>query len=156
MSELGEILDAIDAARARGEPVALATIVATSGSTYRHAGARLLIPAEGEPIGNISGGCLEGDVARIGREVMHDGIPQLAAFDLTADDDAVWGYGLGCNGSFEVFIEPTDGAVATAEALRHDVGLLATVLTGPDTGLHRFLADAPGFNTPSRCCRRCG
>ena len=94
--------------------MALATIVATTGSTYRHAGARLFIPADGEPIGNISGGCLEDDVARIGREVMRTGEPRLASFDLTADEDAVWGYGLGCNGSFEVFVEPTDGALATA------------------------------------------
>ncbi len=148
MSELGEILDAIEERRMQGQPMALATIVATTGSTYRHAGARLLIPVDGDPIGNISGGCLEGDVARIGREVMRDGIARLAAFDLTADDDAVWGYGLGCNGSFEVFVEGTDGAVATAEALRHDRGLLTTVLTGPDAGRHRFQADAPGFTMP--------
>src|SRR5688572_20218379 len=97
--------------------MALATIVATTGSTYRHAGARLLVPAAGNPIGNISGGCLEDDVARIGREVIGDGRPRLVSFDLTADDDAVWGYGLGCNGSFEIFVEPTEGAVATAAAL---------------------------------------
>lgn len=149
MSERGDILDAIDAARAHGEPVALATIIATSGSTYRHAGARLLIPAEGEPIGNISGGCLEDDVARIGRDVMRDGVPQLAAFDLTADDDAVWGYGMGCNGSFEVFIEPTDGAIETAAALRqHDTGCLVTVLTGPDAGSHQFETDADHGDSP--------
>ena len=142
MSELGEILDAIEERHARGEPMALATIVATSGSTYRHAGARLLVPADGEPIGNISGGCLEDDVARIGREVMATGRPQLASFDLSADDDAVWGYGLGCNGSFEVFVEPTDGAVETAAALRHERGCLVTTLTGHDAGSHRFEANA--------------
>jgi xanthine/CO dehydrogenase XdhC/CoxF family maturation factor len=128
--------------------MALATIVATTGSTYRHAGARLLIPAEGEPIGNISGGCLEGDVARIGREVMGTGQPRLVSFDLTADDDAVWGYGLGCNGSFEIFVEATEGAVAAAQALRHARGLLRTVLTGPEAGTHRFQADLPGVSTP--------
>ena len=148
MSELTQILDAIKERKARGEPMALATIVATTGSTYRHAGARLFIPAEGEPIGNISGGCLEDDVARIGREVMRTGEPRLASFDLTADEDAVWGYGLGCNGSFEVFVEPTDGALAAAEALRHDLGLLTTVITGPEAGTHRFQADAPGFDSP--------
>jgi xanthine/CO dehydrogenase XdhC/CoxF family maturation factor len=148
VSELGLILEAIERARERGEPMALATIVATTGSTYRHAGARLFVPAEGEPIGNVSGGCLEDDVARIGREVMATGTPRLASFDLTADEDAVWGYGLGCNGSFEVFVEPRDGAVATAEALRHDRGLLTTVLTGPDAGTHRFQAQDPGFDSP--------
>ena len=28
---------------------------------------------------------------------------------MTADDDAVWGYGLGCNGAIELFVEPTGG-----------------------------------------------
>lgn len=148
MSELRRILEAIEERRASGEPMALATIVATSGSTYRHAGARLFIPANGEPIGNLSGGCLEDDVARIGRDVMGTGEPRLASFDLTADDDAVWGYGLGCNGSFEVFVELTAGALATADALRHERGLLTTVITGPDAGSHRFQADAPDFDSP--------
>jgi xanthine dehydrogenase accessory factor len=142
MSELGEILDAVEAADARGEPMALATIVATSGSTYRRAGARLLIPAAGEPIGNISGGCLEGDVARIGQEVMRDGTPRLATFDLTADDDAVWGYGLGCNGAIEVFVEPAADALETAAALRTAQSTcLVTVLTGPSAGSHRLQTD---------------
>lgn len=148
MSELSRILDAIEERRANGEAMALATIVATTGSTYRHAGARLFIPAEGDPIGNISGGCLEDDVARIGREVLRSGEPRLASFDLNADDDAVWGYGLGCNGSFEVFVEGTHGALAVADALRHERGLLTTVISGPDAGTHRFEADAPGFATP--------
>jgi xanthine dehydrogenase accessory factor len=149
MSELGEIIAAIEDRQALGEPMALATIVATLGSTYRHAGARLLIPAEGEPIGSISGGCLEGDVARIGRQVMADGKPRLASFDLTADDDAVWGYGLGCNGSFEIFVEPASGAIAVAAALREARrGCVATVLTGTQAGSHRYEADADRYATP--------
>ncbi|HEX6654929.1 MAG TPA: XdhC family protein [Candidatus Limnocylindria bacterium] len=143
MSELQEILTRIEELNAAGKPMALATIVSTTGSTYRHPGARMLIPAEGSWLGSVSGGCLEDDVARIGREVMRTGDPRIAAFDLTADDDAVWGYGLGCNGSFEIFIEPTAGAVRTAELLRQNpAGCLVTVLSGPDAGTHRFEADA--------------
>ena len=142
MSELSDLLDAAEALAARGEPMAMATIVATRGSTYRRAGARLLVPAEGEPIGNISGGCLEGDVARIGREVIASGEPRLVEFDLTADDDAVWGYGLGCNGAMELLVEPTPGAVETVAALRSGSGqCLVTRLTGPGAGSHRFEAD---------------
>jgi xanthine/CO dehydrogenase XdhC/CoxF family maturation factor len=133
-----EILDAIEARAARGEEMALATIVATRGSTYRRAGARLLVPAVGEPIGNISGGCLEGDVARVGREVLSTGLPRTISFDLTADDDAVWGYGLGCNGSFELYVEPTAGAVESARSLRAALSgeptVLSTVIAGPRIG----------------------
>ena len=138
MSELLQILDAIEKRAERGEEMALATIVATRGSTYRRAGARLLVPAEGEPIGNISGGCLEGDVARIGREVMAVGEPRVVSFDLTADDDAVWGYGLGCNGTFELYVEPTAGAVESARTLRTALAgeptVLSTVIAGPRMG----------------------
>ncbi len=142
VSELSDLLDAAEALAARGEPMALATIVTTRGSTYRRAGARLLIPADGEPIGNISGGCLEGDVARVGREVLASGVPRLVEFDLTAEDDAVWGYGLGCNGAMELFIEPTPGALETVAALRSRSGqCLVTPLTGPDAGAHRFETD---------------
>lgn len=142
MSELSDLLDAAEAMAARDEPMALATIVATRGSTYRRAGARLLIPAAGEPVGNISGGCLEGDVARVGREVLAAGVPRLVEFDMTADDDAVWGYGLGCNGAIELFVEPTAGALASVAALRSGGGsCLVTVLSGPDLGSHRLETD---------------
>jgi xanthine dehydrogenase accessory factor len=142
VSELSELLDAADAMAARDQAMALATVVATRGSTYRRAGARLLIPAQGEPIGNISGGCLEGDVARIGREVIATDEPRTVEFDMTADDDAVWGYGLGCNGAIELFVEPTRGALESVAALRSGQGAcLVTPLTGPDAGSHRLESD---------------
>jgi xanthine dehydrogenase accessory factor len=118
VSEIGDVLSAIESLSARGERMALATIVAVRGSTYRRPGARLLVPEEGTPVGNLSGGCLEGDVADMARVVMEEGRARLAGWDLTADDDAVWGLGLGCNGAIEVFIEPAEKAAEVAGALR--------------------------------------
>lgn len=118
MSELTDVLQAIESLSARGERLALATIVAVSGSTYRRPGARLLVPEEGELVGNISGGCLENDVADVAKLVMSEGVARIVSFDLTADDDAVWGWGLGCNGAFELFVEPADKAAEVAGALR--------------------------------------
>jgi xanthine/CO dehydrogenase XdhC/CoxF family maturation factor len=118
VSEIGDVLAAIEALSAKGERMALATIVAVRGSTYRRPGARLLVPEEGSPVGNISGGCLEGDVADMARVVMDEGRARLTGWDLTADDDAVWGLGLGCNGAIEVFIEPAERAAEVAGALR--------------------------------------
>jgi xanthine/CO dehydrogenase XdhC/CoxF family maturation factor len=142
VSELSELLDAAEALAARGQPMALATVITTRGSTYRRAGARLLIPSEGEPIGNISGGCLEGDVARIGREVIASGEPRTVEFDMTADEDAVWGYGLGCNGAIELFVEPTAGALESVGALRSGQGACLVIpLSGPDLGVHRLETD---------------
>jgi len=118
VSEITDVLSAIESLHARGEKMALATIVAVRGSTYRRPGARLLVPEEGDLIGNISGGCLENDVADVARIVMHEGAARVVSFDLTADDEAVWGWGLGCNGAIELFVEPADKAAEVAGALR--------------------------------------
>ncbi len=118
MSELTDVLSAIESLHQRGEKMALATIISVRGSTYRRPGARLLVPEEGTPIGNISGGCLEGDVADVAKIVMKEGVARVASWDLTADDDAVWGLGLGCNGAIEVFVEPAEKAAEVAGALR--------------------------------------
>jgi len=139
VSEIQEVLAAIANMAERHEPMALATIVATRGSTYRRAGARYLVPATGEPIGNLSGGCLEDDVARAGREVMSSGEPRLMTFDMTADGEEIWGYGLGCNGAIDVFVEPGAMAVETASAFRAAIeenrpAALVTVIEVADHG----------------------
>lgn len=105
MRELRDIVSALRDLRARGERAALATITRVRGSTYRREGARLLIHSDGRTIGSISGGCLEGDVTEAARDVIQTGRPRLLSYDLTADDDAVWGLGLGCNGAIDVFVE---------------------------------------------------
>src|SRR3989440_8042732 len=102
-SEISDVLQAIETLSERGEKMALATVVGVRGSTYRRPGARLLVRGDGELIGNISGGCIDGDVQELAREVMGGGKARLVDFDLTADDEAVWGWGLGCNGAVELF-----------------------------------------------------
>ncbi len=143
MSEITDVLAAIESLSDHGERMALATVVAVRGSTYRRPGARLLVPEHGAPVGNISGGCLEGDVADVARIVMDEGTPRLASWDLTADDDAVWGLGLGCNGAIEVFIEPAERAAEVAGALRMalEEERPICVVTVVESGLKRV---APG------------
>jgi xanthine dehydrogenase accessory factor len=138
MKEIREILGALAGLRVRGEPAALATIVRVKGSTYRRAGARLLIRQDGTTLGSISGGCLEGDVAEAAREVLHTGRPRMLTYDLTADDDAVWGLGLGCNGAIDVFVEavrpeavPDYGALLQGCIDARRFAALATVIASP-------------------------
>src|ERR1043166_4966422 len=64
----------------RGERFALGTLVAARGSSYRRPGARMLICGDGTTAGSLSGGCLEEEVARRARDVMHDGGPALLTF----------------------------------------------------------------------------
>jgi xanthine dehydrogenase accessory factor len=117
-SEIADVLEAIETLSERGEKMALATVVGVRGSTYRRPGARLLVRDGGELIGNISGGCIDGDVQELAKEVMGGGRARLVDFDLTADDEAVWGWGLGCNGAMELFIEPAEKAFEVTGALR--------------------------------------
>ncbi len=145
MSEIADVLTAIESLRERGERMALATIVAVRGSTYRRPGARLLVPESGDLIGNISGGCLEGDVADVANVVMVDGQPRLVNFDLTADDEAVWGWGLGCNGAIDVFVEPADRAAEIAGALR-----MALEEQRPIAAVTVLDGDVPGVDPGAR------
>ncbi len=147
MKELRDILDAVDAGTARGEQMALATIISVRGSTYRREGARLLVARSGAMVGNISGGCLEGDIAVVADQVMTDGTPRLATYDLSADDDVVWGLGLGCNGAVDVFVEPVEAASDFLRMLRHTMDEDATAAVA------LVVAGTAGVPTGSRLVR---
>lgn len=118
MSEIVDVLGAIKSLREQGEQTALATVVAARGSTYRRPGARLLLSESGELIGNISGGCLDNDIRAVANEIMAGAPARVVDFDLTAPDEAIWGWGLGCNGALEVFVEPTEKAVEISAVLK--------------------------------------
>ncbi len=111
--EISNILAAIEASALPLEQMALATVVDVEGSAYRRIGARMLILENGNWIGSISGGCLEGNALRIAREVMRLGKPRLIAYDTRTDENAkILGASLGCNGIIEVWIEPMAGTEA--------------------------------------------
>ncbi|MDR7447240.1 MAG: XdhC family protein [Armatimonadota bacterium] len=137
MRELLDILAGLRDARTRDEEAALATVVGVRGSTYRREGARLLILASGRTVGSVSGGCLEGDIQVVAEEVLRDGRARLLHYDLTADDEAVWGLGLGCNGVIDVLLEKV-GVVQPspesylARAVEQEVPLAVVSVVGPE------------------------
>ena len=106
MKELQDIVTAFDKAAKAGKQTALATVVLVEGSSYRRAGARMLVTEDGQLTGAISGGCLEGDALRKARLAMAQHKPMLVTYDTTDDDDAKFGVGLGCNGIIHILIEP--------------------------------------------------
>ncbi len=113
MRDLLDILAAADALAGLGEPATLATVVRVEGSSYRLPGARMLVDAAGRRTGSVSGGCLEGDVARRGRLLTPGRPTALVRYDASDDgsgEDAAWGFALGCNGSIEVLVERLDPA----------------------------------------------
>jgi xanthine/CO dehydrogenase XdhC/CoxF family maturation factor len=106
MKETQAIIDAWNAARAQNQPAILATVVGAEGSTYRRPGARMLLTPNGWAAGSISGGCLEGDIARKAWWRTEAGAPVLVTYDSrSSDDDLAWGFGLGCNGVVRVLLE---------------------------------------------------
>ncbi|MEH7375861.1 XdhC family protein [Neobacillus drentensis] len=84
--------------------IALATVVKVSGSAYKREGSKMLIDENGRTNGVISGGCLERDVAEVSLQVIESGLPTLKQYHL--DEDLVWGLGLGCPGTVDIYIEP--------------------------------------------------
>jgi xanthine dehydrogenase accessory factor len=112
-----ELLPLIQRLTASGEAVAVALVVATAGSTYRKAGASMLLTAGGRTEGAVSGGCLEADLlVRVRESVLPLGRPERVTYDTTATDEEVWGLNLGCNGVVEVLLAPAPEAVLAAAA----------------------------------------
>jgi xanthine dehydrogenase accessory factor len=98
-----EIVDEVKRWRARGERVAIATVVATRKSAPRPVGAKLAISETGAMCGSVSGGCVENDVAVQGLEVIDGGAPRLLTYGIT--EDQALGVGLPCGGEIDVFVE---------------------------------------------------
>ena len=101
---LGALLPLLSRERAAGRAVALAVLTQTTGSTYQRPGALLLIAANGEYAGLISGGCLEGDLAEQARAVIHSGEAREIVYDLRDPNDLVWGIGSGCEGAMRILL----------------------------------------------------
>jgi xanthine/CO dehydrogenase XdhC/CoxF family maturation factor len=101
-------LQAIIEARAKNPEatLALATLVKSSGSTYRRPGARMLILPNGEAIGSISGGCVETDVIQNAAEIAKSGRSAILTYDTSTEEDILFGAGLGCKGEVHILVEP--------------------------------------------------
>lgn len=106
VKELQSIIDAYRTIEQRGTQVALATVVNVTGSAYRRPGARMLIAADGQTVGSVSGGCLERDILNQAQRVLQWNKPKVVTYDSMSDDDIVWEFNLGCNGIVDVLIEP--------------------------------------------------
>ncbi len=89
--------------RDQGRQVALATVVATWGSSPRPVGSQLAVDGDGNMMGSVSGGCIEGAVVYESGSVMADGTPKLLEYGVT--DEMAWEVGLACGGTVKVFVE---------------------------------------------------
>ncbi|HEX2750960.1 MAG TPA: XdhC family protein [Verrucomicrobiales bacterium] len=122
------------------QPLAMATLVAAHGSSYRRPGARMMISSCGESIGGVSAGCIEEEVIECARKVLRTDTPRLMTFDTRLR--------FGCHGTIEVFVEPVTGEVMSALAdcaARRRNCRLETVLEGSAQGTRiGEFEEAPG------------
>lgn len=105
MKELQEITKAYDEAINANQSCVLATVVHVEGSSYRRAGARMLVLENGLMIGAISGGCLEGDALKKALLTFTDKQNRLVTYDTSDEEDATVGIQLGCEGIIQVLFE---------------------------------------------------
>ena len=121
-----------------GQPVGMATVVATFRSAPRPPGASMLVGPDGSAVGSVSGGCVEGAVYELAQEVVADGAPRLHRYGVS-DDDA-FEVGLVCGGILDVYVERVDqetfpelGSIADDLAADRPVAV-ATVVEHGDPG----------------------
>lgn len=86
-----------------GRDVAIATVVETWGSAPRPVGSHLVIDADGNFEGSVSGGCVEGAVVAEAADVLTEGRPHMLEFGVA--DETAWEVGLSCGGRIRVYVE---------------------------------------------------
>ena len=101
-----DILKAAEDWRKNGREVALATVVETWGSAPRPVGSNLVIDSEGNFLGSVSGGCVEGAVVTEALDEIESGKPKMLEFGVA--DETAWQVGLSCGGTIRVFVEKVE------------------------------------------------
>ena len=101
-----DILKAAEEWRKSGRDVALATVVETWGSAPRPVGSNLVIDSEGNFLGSVSGGCVEGAVVTEALDVLDSGEPKMLEFGVA--DETAWQVGLSCGGTIRVYVEKVE------------------------------------------------
>jgi xanthine dehydrogenase accessory factor len=148
-----------------GRRAALATVVETWGSAPRQAGSQLAISGEGQMLGSVSGGCVEGAVVAEALDALQSGQARLLTYGVS--DDEAFAVGLACGGTIRVLVEPVGGALpeallaqivaaragktALAYAVHPETGARALYLPGQDGAADlRLRSDRAGFEEDGR------
>jgi len=101
-----DILDEVVSWRNAGKQVAIARVVDIEGSGPRDPGAAMAVNQDGEVIGSVSGGCVEGAVVTEALDIIESGERRMVTFGYS--DDEAFAVGLTCGGTIHLYIEPLD------------------------------------------------
>jgi xanthine dehydrogenase accessory factor len=97
------IIQLLAESEAKGEPVALCTIINSRGSTPRHEGSKMLVFLDGKTSGTVGGGEVENRVTKEALGSLKDGRPRLVDYQMLDPEQGDPGV---CGGEVRVFIEP--------------------------------------------------
>ena len=160
LSTNDDILKAAEDWRKDGRDVALATVVETWGSAPRPVGSNLVIDGEGNFLGSVSGGCVEGAVVTEALDVIESGKPKMLEFGVA--DETAWKVGLSCGGKIRVFRR--EGGVELTTAMKLDIltalnaeraaRRAAIVVTDVASGKQRLVKAADIAKDPLRAAAR--
>ncbi|WNI18541.1 XdhC family protein [Actinacidiphila sp. ITFR-21] len=140
-----DIADELHRWCADGRPFAVATVAATGGSAPRQPGAALAVDGEGTAVGSVSGGCVEGAVYELCREVLAGDAPGTLLERFGYSDDDAFAVGLSCGGEIDVLVQRIDPAArpelagALAAAAFREPAAVARIAAGPARLLGRAL-----------------
>lgn len=84
----------------------LATLLAVEGHAYRKPGTSMLLLSDGGRIGSLSPGCIDSDLHERAINLLADDRPEVVAYNLQPEEDAIWGEDIGCGGKLQVLLEP--------------------------------------------------
>ena len=123
---------------AEGRGVALATVIQTWGSAPQPVGSQLLVDADGDFLGSVSGGCVEAEVITEAADVIATGEPKALEFGV--EDTTAWKVGLACGGAIRIFVEKVETGGGFPDSVlhrlvddveaRHKVALVTNLATG--------------------------
>lgn len=127
-----------------GTPAALATVVETSGSSPRKAGAKMLVRHDGTILGTVGGGRVELETVAAALEAMGNGTPRTVSFTLTQEHGHV------CGGRVLIYVEPSTVRPRLVIAGAGHVGR-ALVRAASFAGYRVTVADdRPGYADPEQ------
>lgn len=106
MGAMREIMKDLDRWQRQGRRCAVARVVDVEGSGPRDAGAAMAVADDGEVVGSVSGGCVEGAVVAEALDIIETGERRIVTFGYS--DDEAFAVGLTCGGTIHLFIEPFD------------------------------------------------
>ena len=102
-----ELFDDIEKLAHSEKRVAMATLVATRGTSPKREGAKMWVGAEGRILGSVTiGGCVDARVIAESEQALSSFEARLVEMKLGNED--AWEIGFSCAGDLDVFIEPVD------------------------------------------------